>query len=76
LKAALNQDWNKADKGWVDIRNGKSPAQKLEVNETGLKTRLFTAKCQLPKGENGAKIEASYGYMGFEKRAIMSCYNY
>jgi hypothetical protein len=72
LKAALNQDWNKADKGWVEIRNGKSAAIKLEVNETGPNTGLFTAKYQLPKGKRGAKTEVSYGYLGFEKKAIIT----
>jgi hypothetical protein len=72
LKAALNQDWNKADKGWVEIRNGKSAAIKLEVNETGPNTGLFTAKYQLPKGKSGTKTEVSYGYLGFEKKAIIT----
>jgi hypothetical protein len=75
LKAALNQDWKKVDKGWVEIRNGKSPAIKLEMLETGSNTGLFTAKYQLPKGENGAKTEVSYGYLGFEKKATIICIN-
>ena len=71
LKAALNQDWNKAEKGWVEIRNVESSAIKLEVNETGHNTGLFTAKYQLPKDKNGDKTEVSYGYLGFEKKAII-----
>jgi len=75
LKAALNQDWNKADKGWVDIRKEKEPVTKLEVNETGPNTGLFTAKYQLPKGKKGVKTEILYGYMGFEKNAIIMYVN-
>jgi hypothetical protein len=71
LKAALNQDWNKAEKGWVEIRNGTSPVLKLEVNETGTNTGLFTAKYKFPKGGNGAKTEVSYGYLGFERKATL-----
>jgi hypothetical protein len=75
LKAALNQDWKKVDKGWVEIRNGKTAAIKLEMLETGSNTGLFTAKYQLPKGENGAKTEVSYGYLGFEKKAVVTYKN-
>ena len=71
LKAALNQDWNKTDKGWVEISSGKSPVRKLEVIETGVNTGLFTAKYQLPKDKNSDKTEVSYGYLGFEKKAII-----
>jgi hypothetical protein len=71
LKAALNQDWNKAEKGWVEIRNGRSPSIKLEVNETGPNTGLFTAKYQLPKSKKGDKTEVTYGYLGFETKAII-----
>jgi hypothetical protein len=56
----------------VEIRNGKSAAIKLEVNETGPNTGLFTAKYQLPKGRRGAETEVSYGYLGFEKKAIIT----
>ena len=75
LKAALNQDWNKADKGWVEISSGKSPVQKIEVTETAANTGIFTAKYQLPKSENGDKTEVSYGYMGFEKKAVITFKN-
>jgi len=34
-KAVLNRDWNKAEKGWVEIQMGNEPAQKIEVAETG-----------------------------------------
>ncbi len=71
LKAALNQDWNKADKGWVEIRNEKKPVTKLEVTETGPNTGLFSAKYQLPKSKNRDKTEVTYGYLGFEKKATI-----
>lgn len=71
LKAALNQDWNKAEKGWVEIGNGKSPEQKLEVTETAANSGIFTAKYQLPKDKNVDKTEVSYGFLGFEKKAII-----
>jgi hypothetical protein len=71
LKAALNQDWNKPDKGWVKIHNGIDPVIKLEVIETGANTGLFISKYQLPQGVNGETIEVSYGYLGFEKKATL-----
>jgi hypothetical protein len=70
LKAALNQDWNKAEKGWVEIRNGDSTVIKLEVIETGVNTGLFTAKYIVPKTKN--KVEVSYGYLGFMKKADLT----
>ena len=63
LKAALNLDWDKADKGWVEIRTGNEKV-KLEVTETGSNTGLFTAKFKIPAAKAGAKLEASYGYFG------------
>jgi len=73
LKAALNQDWNKTDKGWVEIRNGNDDVRKLEVIETGPNTGIFTAKYELPIGKSRRKTEISYGYLGFEKKAIITC---
>lgn len=75
LKAALNQDWHKTEKGWVEIRNGISTAIKLEVIETGPNTGLFTAKYQLPKSKKWDKTEVTYGYLSFEKKAIIVCNN-
>jgi hypothetical protein len=69
LKAALNQDWNKADKGWVEISNGTGAVTKLEVSETGANTGIFTAQYQLPKIKSGSKTEICYGYLGFEKKS-------
>jgi hypothetical protein len=71
LKAALNQDWNRAEKGWVEIKSGNNTVKKLEVIETGVNTGLFTAKYQLPMNENGIKTEVSYGFLGLEKKATL-----
>jgi hypothetical protein len=72
LKAALNQDWNKAEKGWVEIHVGNEPAQKLEVTETGPNTGIFTAEYVVPKTGKAREITASYGYLGFEKKAVLT----
>lgn len=68
LKAALNQDWNKADKGWITITDGKGAESKVEVMETGENTGIFTAKYQVPKMKNAANAEISYGYLGLETK--------
>ncbi|NJO69311.1 MAG: hypothetical protein HC830_08575 [Bacteroidetes bacterium] len=70
LNAALNQDWNKADKGWVEITTDKGELNKVEVVETGMNTGIFTAKYLLPK--NAKNIKVSYGYLGFDANAILS----
>ena len=63
LKAALNQGWKVKDKGWIIVNN-----EKLAVVETGENTGLFTVKYKVP--ESVTQVEASYGYLGFEKSAI------
>jgi hypothetical protein len=68
LKAALNQDWNKVDKGWIEILVGNAPAQKIEVTETGSNTGIFIAKYQVPKMGKGTEIKISYGYFGLEEK--------
>jgi hypothetical protein len=45
------------------------------VIETGPNTGIFTAKYQLPKGKSGSTTEVSYGYLGFEKKAIITYNN-
>lgn len=65
LKAALNQDWNQADKGWVEIITGNEPVQKIELTETGSNTGVFNAKYQVPKLKKGDKMKVTYGYFGF-----------
>ena len=72
LKAALNQDWSKADKGWVEINKGKNDADKLEVTETGSNTGIFTAKYKVASIKTGEKIEVSYGYFGFGNNSILT----
>ncbi len=67
LKAALNQDWNKIDKGWVDLVIGKSQAIKIELLETGNDSGSFIGKLTIPQKANGNTITASYGYLGFGK---------
>lgn len=64
LKAALNLDWNKSDKGWVEIQLGNEPAQKIEVIETGTNTGIFTTKFIIPKLKKGSRVKVSYGYFG------------
>jgi len=71
LKAALNQDWNKVEKGWVLIDNGNGANVKLEVTETSANSGLFTTSYLLPKS-NVKKVNVSYGYMGFTKIAALS----
>lgn len=70
LKAALNQDWNKADKGWVEISSGNSSVTKIEVMETGTNTGIFTAKYSVPKVKKGAKIKVLYGYLGLGVESV------
>ncbi len=70
LKAALNQNWDKADIGWVEIRTGNDKV-KLEVTETGSNTGLFAAKFKIPAEKAGAKLEASYGYFGLGTKATL-----
>jgi len=69
LKAALNQDWNKADIGWVEISSGNDNVTKLEVMETGANSGIFTAKYSVPKTKKGTEINVSYGYFGFTTTA-------
>jgi hypothetical protein len=69
LKAALNQDWNKAETGYVLMHFNNQPPQKIEVTETGTNTGLFRAKYTVP---NKAKfLEISYGYLGFTKKTSL-----
>ncbi|MDP4275254.1 MAG: cellulase N-terminal Ig-like domain-containing protein [Bacteroidota bacterium] len=71
LKAALNQDWNKIDKGWVEIKNGNELPQKLEVTETGANSGIFTAKYSVPKTKKGTEIKVSYGYLGLGVESVL-----
>lgn len=75
LKAALNQDWNKVEKGWVDVYCEHQPATKVEVTETGNNTGIFKAHYQIPKEKSIKSIVVSYGYLGFEKSVILNVIN-
>jgi hypothetical protein len=66
LKAALNQNWKKAEKGWVLVSEGDNPTKRIEVTETGPNTGIFRTKYTLKTNSKG-KINASYGYMFFKK---------
>jgi hypothetical protein len=69
LKAALNIDWEKVDKGWVELAfNGDEPF-KVAVTETAENTSIFTAKFTIPKRKVKSPLTISYGYWGFEKSA-------
>jgi hypothetical protein len=69
LKAALNQDWNAMDHGWVEVRHGNGPATKVPVTESGINTGVFVAQYTIPKKIRNGKLEVSYGYWGFRKVA-------
>lgn len=71
LKAALNLDWNKVDKGWIVIDTGIE-TQKVAVVETNVNTGIFTASYKIPRNANIKKVVAKYGYLGFEKIAVVN----
>jgi hypothetical protein len=64
LKTALNQDWNKKEKGWVEIKSANGQATKIEVVETGANTGLYVANYKVPEMNKGSEIKISYGYLG------------
>jgi hypothetical protein len=69
LKAALNQDWNAKDTGWVLVQDGDNAVQKITVTETGAKTGIFKGE-YIIKSKKGV-IQFSYGYLGFEKNVTL-----
>jgi hypothetical protein len=71
LKVALNQDWNKAEKGWVEISDGVNSNQKVEVSETNENSGTFIAKYTVSKINKDASVKVSYGYLGFEKSVFL-----
>jgi hypothetical protein len=71
LKAALNQDWGKPDTGWVDVYDAKGAIQRVTVTETGANTGIFTARYTIAR-KKGKTLKASYGYLGFQKEAIIT----
>jgi len=71
LRAALDQDWNKQDKGWVELSKMKGASEKLEVIETACNSGLFTTKYKVPVLKAGDEIVVSYGYFGFGTEAVI-----
>lgn len=67
LNAALNINWDKKDRGWIDVINGDK-TEKVYVTETGNNTGLFTAYYTVPELSGGRQLIFSYGYFGFEKQ--------
>ena len=67
LRAALNQDSNAKEKGWVDISSGKDQMTRLELIETGHNTGVFVGKYTVSRTRNIDAVEIGYGYLGFRK---------
>lgn len=70
LSAALNQDWEKVDRGWLELRIGKQPPQRLEVVESQPNSGIFEVTYKVPSnlGVNSI-IRLSYGYFGLETKS-------
>jgi hypothetical protein len=66
LKAALNMDWEKRDKGWVLVQVNDESPEKVEVVETDENSGLFKARLRKDYPMNST-VRIYYGYMGFEK---------
>lgn len=69
LKAALNIDWNKKDKGWVEVKIDDKVVQRLPVEETAPNSGLFEGEYKVPVAASGKQLTFSYGYFGFDKKA-------
>lgn len=69
LKAALNQDWEKAETGTVQLAYGKQQAIPVVVKETGPNTGLFTVTFTVPALPKGTAISVAYGYFGLGVQA-------
>lgn len=86
LKAALNRSHEKVETGWVDVlvRSSNNPgiSQRVKVKETGPDTGVFEASIHIvPRGQQGPgrlaaaagdEVVVSYGYLGFEKTALLT----
>lgn len=68
LKAALNIDWNKKDKGWVEVKIDDKVVQRLPVEETAPNSGLFEGEYKIPAAASGKQLTFSYGYFGFDKK--------
>ncbi|QGY47525.1 hypothetical protein GM418_28800 [Maribellus comscasis] len=75
LKAALNQNWDKKDTGWVEIDDGLGNVKKLTLTETGENTGVFTTQFEVPQNEDLKMIKVRYGYLGLEKEAVVNISN-
>ncbi|TAD87756.1 MAG: hypothetical protein EAY75_05885 [Bacteroidetes bacterium] len=69
LRAALNQDWEKAETGAVQLTIGKQHGMPVTVKETGPNTGIFTATFTVPALPKGKVITAAYGYFGLGVQA-------
>ncbi|PHN08173.1 hypothetical protein [Flavilitoribacter nigricans] len=70
LKAALNQDWDNAEEGWVLLDQKDQETQKIRVRETGANTGLFRAEYRVT-ADAGTELTFSYGYLGFGKPLVL-----
>lgn len=70
LKAALNQDWQTAESGWLEVSGQGQPPQRVAVLETGPDTGIFRAAYQVPR-QAGSTLTVRYGYLGFDKQASL-----
>lgn len=66
LSAALNQDWNKIDEGWVDVYDGEKKLAQVKVYETDVNSGVFIGTYTLT--DQAKSLTFSYGYLGFETR--------
>lgn len=73
LEAALNQDWQKPESGWVLLRVKDQDPRKIEVIETGPNTGIFRSKYKVEAPEK-SEVAISYGYLGFEKKSALQIY--
>jgi len=71
LKAALNFDWEKTESGWVLIQVNDDDKFKVKVDEKDKNSGIFLAKFKLNYPAKSI-VKISYGYMGFEKQAVIS----
>lgn len=74
LKAALNINPEKKDKGWIVINDGNGH-QKLDLLETEVNSGIFTTTYDIPKNVSMSFLEISYGYLGFEKSVELKIVN-
>lgn len=71
LKAALNQDWEQPEAGWVLVQQKDQEPQKVAVRETGDNTGIFRGTYRV-EAPSKSTVTIRYGYLGFEKQAILN----